>query len=159
MSSLYELTQDALALQEMFEDGAIDEQVLADTLESMGLNEKIENICKVIRNLDAKATAFKEEKARMAKRQSECENGVKRLKTSLLDCLNTINKAKIDAGLFTVTKSKSTSVKIVNDSEIEELYLEPQPPKINKTEIGKALKNGLTVKGAELVESEHIRIR
>lgn len=159
MSSLYELTQDALALQEMFESGEIDEQVLADTLEGMGLYDKVENICKMIRNLDAKAMAFKEEKDRMAKRQSECENGVKRLKNSLLECLSSLDKPKVEAGLFTVSKSKTKSVKITNEAEIDEFFLKPQPPKIDTAGIGKALKNGIEVKGAELVESEYIRIR
>ncbi len=159
MANLYELTQNALALQEMFEGGEIDEQVLADTLEGMGLNEKVENICKVIRNLDAKATAFKEEKDRLAKRQSECENGVKRLKNSLLECLTSLDKQKIEAGLFTVSKSKTKSVKIINESELDEFFLKPQPPKIDTTGISKALKSGIEVKGAELVDSEYIRIR
>lgn len=157
--NLYELTQNALAIQEMLESGEIDEAVYNDTLEGMGIQEKVENICKVIRNLDAKATAFKEEKERLAKKQSTCENSIKYLKQSLLDHLNAVDKNKIDAGLFTVSKSTSTSVCITNESKIDEFFLEPQPPKINKTEIGKALKSGIKVDGAELVKTEYVRIK
>lgn len=159
MANLYELTQNVLVLQEMLENGEIDDTVYNDTLEGMGVQEKIANICKVIRNLDAKATAFKEEKDRLAKRQAACENGIKRLKESLLTHLNALDKNKVDAGLFTVSKSSSTSVRINDENKIDEFFLEPQPPKINKAEIGKALKNGIKVDGAELVKTEYVRIR
>ena len=66
MPSLYELTLQAQYLQELLESGDIDETAFADTLEAMDVDTKIENICKVIRNLDADAKAFKEEKDRLA---------------------------------------------------------------------------------------------
>ena len=157
--NLYELTQNVQYLQNLFEDGEIDEQTLNDTLEGMGVEEKVENICKVIRNLDAKASALKAEKDRLAKKQSVCEHGVKRLKESLLNHLNSLDKKKVDAGVFTVSKSSTKSVKITDESAIDEFFLEPQPPKINKAEIGKALKNGIKVRGAELVDSEYVRIK
>lgn len=159
MPSLYELTQNVLMLQDMLESGEIDEAIFNDTMDAMGVAEKAENICKMIRNLDAKATAYKDEKDRLAKRQSECENAIKRLKESLLNHLNAVDKKKLDAGLFTVSKSKSTSVKITDESKIDEFFLEPQPPKILRTEISKALKSGVEVDGAELVENEYVRIR
>ena len=159
MASLYELTQNALYLQDMLESGEIDDTVYNDTLEGMGIQEKAENICKVIRNLDAKAKSYKEEKDRLAKRQSECENGVKRLKESLLMHLNALNKSKLDAGLFTVSKSKTKSVKITDADYLHSSYLEPQPPKINKKKIAEDLKSGLDVAGAEYVETEYVRIR
>lgn len=157
--NLYELTQNALVLQNMLESGEIDETTYADTLEGMGISEKAENICKVIRNLDAKATAYKEEKDRLAKRQSECENGIKRLKESLLMHLNALDKNKLDAGLFTVSKSKTKSVKITDEKWLHESYLEPQPPKINRKKIADDLRSGLDVAGAEFVENEYVRIR
>ena len=159
MPSLYELTQDALALQDMFENGDIDEQTLSDTLEAMGIEEKAENICKVIRNLDAKAKAYKEEKDRMAKRQKECENGVNRLKESLLLHLNTLKKPKLEAGLFTVSKSMSKKVEITAEHWLDEKYLDPQPPKVNKTRITEDLKNGIEVAGAKFVENEYLTIK
>ena len=159
MASLYELTQNALVLQEMLENGEIDEDVYKDTLDGMGIENKAENICRVIRNLEAKSTAYKEEKDRLAKRQSECENGIKRLKESLLMHLNTLDKNKLEAGLFTVSKSKTKSVKITDEKWLHKSYLEPQPPKINKKKIADDLRRGLDVAGAEFVENEYVRIR
>ena len=157
--NIYELTQQALMLQEMLESGEIDDQTFADTIEAMGVAEKAENICKVIRNLEAKAAAYKAEKDRLAKRQKECENGVEKLKDSLLWHLTMMDSKKVDAGLFTVTKSSTKSAGITDETLIPDDYLKPQPPTVDKAQILKDLKEGKTVAGAELVVSEYVRIR
>ena len=157
--NLYELTQGAFQLQEMLESGEIDEQTFTDTLEAMGVQEKAENICKMIRNLEGKASAYKVEKDRLAKRQSECENGVKRLKDLLLMHLNTLDKAKMDAGLFSITKCATQSANIVDEGSLPECYLTPQPPKVDKKQILDDLKAGVAVAGAELSNTEYLRIR
>lgn len=157
--TLYELTQNALALQEMLESGEIDETVFSDTLEGMGTEEKVENICKVIRNLDAKAKALKEEKERIASKQTTAENGVKRLKESLLIHLQALNKKKVDAGLFTVSLSSTTSVAITQPDWVHSDYLIPQDPKIDRKKIAEDLKNGKEVAGAELQKTEYVRIK
>lgn len=157
--NLYNLTQNALLLQEMLESGEIDEQTFADTLEAMGIEEKAENICKVIRNLEAKAAAYKAEKDRLAKRQSECENGVKKLKESLLMHMAVLDKPKLEAGLFSITKCSASSAKIVDEGSLPEMYLTPQPPKVDGRQILADLKAGIAVPGAEISESPYLRIR
>lgn len=157
--NLYELTQNAMNLQNMLESGEIDEEIFNDTLSSMGIEEKAENVCKMIRNLEARAAAFKEEKDRLAKRQSQCENGAKRLKESLLIHLTALDKTKMDAGLFSVTKCATTSANIVDENSIAPNYLVPQPPTIDKRQILADLKAGMAVPGAELSKTEYVRIR
>lgn len=157
--SLYNLTQDALQLQEMLESGEIDEQIFNDTIEAMGIAEKAQNICMVIRNLEAKATAYKQEKDRLAKRQSECENGIKRLKDSLLTHMTLLDSPKLDAGLFSITRCATQSANIVDEKALPETYLTPQPPKVDKRQILEDLKAGVEISGAELSRSEYLRIR
>lgn len=159
MTSLYELTNAAYALQVMLESGDIDEQTFNDTLEAMGGNEKIENCCKVIRNLESQAAMFKAEKDRMAERQKTAENGVKRLKQSLLDYLVACDTKKQSAGLFTVSVGVSKSVNITDEKALADVYLIPQDPKVDRTAISNALKAGCEVAGAEMVENPYIRIR
>lgn len=159
MASLYELTQQALLVQEMLLSGDIDEDTFRDTVDSLDINTKVENICKVIRNLEADAKMFKEEKDRLAARQKAAENGAKRLKELLLYHLNSTNKTKVDAGVFKVSKRSVQSVVITDTGSIPLDFLEEQLPKINKAEILKELKEGHRVEGAELSESEYVTIR
>ena len=159
MASLYELTQDAALLQEMLENGEIDEQVFNDTLDGMDIDTKIENICKVIRNLDANATAYKAEKDRLAAKEKAAKNGIERLKESVLNYMLTVNKKKVEAGVFTVSSGVSKSVEIIYEDMLDEKFFIPQPDKVDKTAITKAIKAGEEVSGARLVEKPFVTIR
>ena len=159
MTSLYELTQQALYLQDLLQSGDIDEDTFADTLESLDIETKIENICKVIRNLEADAKAFKEEKDRLAAKQKVAENGVKRLKESLLMHLQVTEQKKVQSGLFKVSVGASKAVEIFDERALLDDYLEPQPDKINKTRIAEDLKLGIEVAGARFVENQYVTIK
>lgn len=158
MPSLYEMTQDAAMLQELLESGEIDEQTYADTLDSMDIDTKVENICKMIRNLEAKAAACKVEKERFAEKEKAASNGVARLKESLLTYMLTVDQKKVEAGVFTVSKRASKSVEIDYEDMLDEKYFIPQPDKIDKTAITKDIKAGVEVSGARLVERPYIVI-
>lgn len=54
--------------------------------------------------------------------------------------------------------SKTQSVEIINEEDIPQDYID-FTPKINKTEIKKALKDGVEIKGVVLTENIGVRIR
>jgi hypothetical protein len=161
--NLYELSVNYAQLQEMIENEEIDAELLSDTLEAIndGIEEKFENISKLIKNLESEVKAFKEEEERLASRRKTKENKIKWLKDYLLQSLEMTNKTKVTAGTFTVRKQKNpTSVVIKDKSKLPEKFLIPQEPKENKKAILEALKNGETVDGAELApETYHVRIQ
>lgn len=159
MPSLYQLTNDVMMLQDLLEEGVIDESTYADTVESLGVADKVESICMVMKNLEHKAAAYKAEIDRMTQRKKTLENGVERLKQSLVEYMSVAEVKKVEAGLFTVSLGKSKSVNIVDEAAIPCAFLVEQPPKIDKTAIGKALKAGEAVQGAELVEKPFTTIR
>ena len=159
MASLYEMTQDVLYLQSLLEDGDIDEQTYHDSVESMCVDGKIKNICGMMKNLEAKAAAYKAEEDRMAKRRRTIENSIGRLKDSLLNFMLCSNSKKVEAGVFTGGLGSSTSVNVTDASHIPDEYLTPQPPKIDKTALGKALKAGKEIEGVELVKNSYVTIR
>lgn len=157
--TLYELTQDALALQELLDSGEITDEIFNDTLEAMEADTKVENVCKMIRIFEAKAEACKKEKDRLAANEKTATNAVKRLKDSLTNYMNTVHKKKIEAGTFTVTQCSSQSLDILYEDMIDEEFLIPQPCKIDKTGITKAIKEGREIAGAVLVDKPYIRIK
>lgn len=159
MSSLYDLTNEALALQEMLESGEIDEQAFKDTLEAMDIDVKIENICKMVRNFEADAAAYKAEKDRLAAKEKTANNAVSRLKDSLLMYMTALDKKKVEAGTFTVSVGTSKSVQVVYEDMLDERFFIPQPSKIDKKAITDAIKAGEDIFGAELVEKPYVTIR
>lgn len=159
MPSLYQLTHDLEQLQLLLEDGIIDDAIFNDTVEGLDIEGKVEGICMVMKNLEHQAEAYKAEIDRMTARKRTLENGIARLKNSLMHYMNVSCNRKVEAGLFTVSLGSSKSVSIVNERLIPSAYLVEQSPKVDKTAISKALKAGETVEGVELVENQHVVIR
>lgn len=159
MANLYEMTQAATMLYDMLQNEEIDEYTVNDTIESMGADEKVENYCKIIKQFQADADMFKAECDRIAARKKTAENAIERMKTALLDFMQASKQEKIKAGTFSVSTATTKAVNIIDETQIPEQYLKPQPAKIDKAEISKALKNGEIVAGAELIENKGVRIR
>ena len=69
-------------------------------------------------------------------------------------------KTKFKSGVFKFSIQKNpVSVNITNKKILPKDYLIPQPPKVNNTTLKKALKDGIEVPGAELKQTEGLRIR
>lgn len=159
MSTLYELKNDFQKVQALIEDGG---EGLQDTLESieLAIEDKLENIGKVIRNLEAEAKAFKEEEQRLGDRRKSIENNIKHLKQYAENAMIVTGDKKIKAGLFTFSIQKNpASVSVFNDVIVPEKYYVPVDPRLDKKKIKEDLKNGESIPGAELKQSESLRIR
>lgn len=159
MSSLYELTSTVAYLQSLLEEGEIDEQTYKDSVESMCVDGKVENIFKVMRNLERKADAFAEEIKRMTARKKTLDNSVQRLKDSVLNYLLVSETKNMDAGVFSVGLRSSKSLKVWDDSHIPPEFLIPQKPKVDGTALKDAIKNGMVIDGVEIVEKPYIVVR
>ena len=156
--NLYELS---LAFQEV-QNMDLDPEVMKDTLDSIGgtFENKAENMAKLIRNLESDRLAYKEEEDRLKTKRQAVENKLEWLKTYLKDCMKLTGKTKFKSGVFKFSIQKNpVSVNITNKKIVPEDYLIPQPPKVNNTTLKKALKDGIEVPGAELKQTEGLRIR
>lgn len=156
---LYELTADFQTIQSMIEEG---QEGLEDTLESieLAIEDKLENIGKVIRNLESEANAFKEEEKRLADKRRSLENEVKNLKQYAEMQLKATGERKVKAGLFTFAIQKNPPSVVINDEKlIPERFYVPVEPKLDKASLKEMLKEGAEIPGAELVQGEGLRIR
>lgn len=156
--NLYELSITFQEVQNM----DLDPEVMKDTLDSIGgtFENKAENMAKLIRNLESDRLAYKEEENRLKTKRQAVENKLEWLKTYLKDCMKLTGKTKFKSGVFKFSIQKNpVSVNITNKKIIPEDYLIPQAPKVNNTTLKKALKDGIEVPGAELKQTEGLRIR
>jgi|SRR5690625_3057404 len=159
MAKLYELTSDFMQIQEMIEEG---HEGLEDTLESINLaiEEKLENIGKVIKNIEGEVAAFKAEEKRLAERRKTLENEIKNLKLYAEQQLKATGERKVKAGTFTFAIQKNpASVRVEDENMIPKNYFVEVSPKLDKTTIKDLLKNGEKIPGVELVQGESLRIR
>lgn len=156
---LYELNESFQNIQSLIEEG---QEGLEDTLESieLAIEEKLESVGKVIRNLEGEATKFKEEEKRLADRRRSLENNIKYLKQYAENSMLVTGDKKIKAGLFTFALQKNPpSVSVFNDVIVPKKYYIPVDPKLDKTKIKEDLKNGESIPGVELKQGESLRIR
>lgn len=159
MATLYELTAQAKVLYELLQAEEIDEQTYLDTLEAMGTGEKVESYCQVIKQLSADSFMFSNELDRLKARKKAVDNGIERMREALLTFIKESGVDEVKAGTFTVKTAKTQAVNVFDEGKIPAEYLIPQPPKVDKMELKKALKEGNEIEGAELITNESVRIR
>ena len=160
MAKLYELSTGYKNIEYLLENGE-DNEELAAVLNSLSeeIEDKAENIAKLIKNYEADIEAFKTEEKRIAERRRTLENEVKRLKEYLFSNMKLTGKTKFKKGTFSFNIAKNpVSVEIVNQDIIPMDYRELVEV-INKKDILQDLENGKDVQGAILKQGESLRIR
>lgn len=152
--NLYQIDEEIMKCVDM-ETGEIVDAVMLDQLQ-MDRNTKIENIACWIKNLNADVEAFKKEKQTLAERQKAAENRVESLKKYLAYHLA---GQKFSTPRVAISFRKTSSVNITDMSLLSKEYLKFTDPTPDKTAIKNAIKAGVGVAGAEIVEGKSISIR
>lgn len=140
------------------ETGEIIEAEMLEKLQ-MERDKKIEGIACWIKNLESDAEALKAQKQTFADRQKAAENKAASLKQFLTKYLD---GQKFSAPTVAISFRKSESVQIDDINAIADFdtnYLKYSEPTADKAAIKKALKEGLAIPGAQLVESQNIQIK
>ena len=114
-----------------------------------------------IKNLDADVLAIKEEEKKLADRRKVKENKAKSVKQFLSDYLQIEEIKKFETARIKLSfrKSESVNVTVAAEKLPSEYYKEKTEYTADKIEIKKALKAGVEIAGAELVESNNLQIK
>jgi hypothetical protein len=166
MGSLYELTKEFMDamdnINDLIEDGLeISEHAYTDTLEmlQMPLEEKVENIVKHMKTLEALADAKKLEAKRLSESASVDLKKAERLKNYMADNLKNAGIKDLQAGVFNLKFRKGTEVVQVDETktpsvdEAPHLYLYQEPKFMGKTDLKKLIKEGQTIPGVSIVRN------
>lgn len=137
------------------ETGEIINQEALDALK-MERNEKIENIACWIKDLRAEAEALKNEREALAYREKVAKNKIASLSGYLA---NQLEGEKFKTPRVLVTYRKSETVEVHDINGVPDEFLIPQPAKLDKVGLKKALKQGAFIAGASIVEHQNIQIK
>ena len=165
MTALYVLAQQYRADSDKLADMELDDQTLADTLESMGgeLELKAENVVMFARNLEVTAAAIKDAEAQMAARRKAMESRSASLKRYVLENMQLAGIQKIEGPLFKLSiRENPTSVEVFEPDLIPLEYMtqpKPPPPAPNKTAIKAAIAAGVDVPGAKVNRTTRLEIK
>jgi hypothetical protein len=163
--SLYELTEQRLALQNKLLSLDFDSETIADTLEgeSTELQAKIEDYGFVIRNMEAFSDAIKAEEKRFADRRKAHEAKVEKIKAWLLHNMQACGISKIDCPAFSISVKTNPPKVIIDDEAVipERFMVVPElpQPSPDKKAIASALKCGELVEGCHIEQAQRIEIK
>ena len=160
--TLYDLKNELLTLLEMAEDPEVDEEVLRDTMEAVTgeLEEKAEGYGCIIKQMEHDAAALAAEIKRLQARKKTVEDNKDKLKARLQDAMVATGQKKIKTNLFSFSIGKNPpALSVTSEEEIPEKYWTVPEPVLDREAVKRDLKAGMAVPGAELTQSESLRIR
>lgn len=150
---LYEINEAILACVDP-ETGEAD----ADKLDELMLmrEEKLEGLALWVKDLKAEADAIKAEEKALAERRQAKERKAESIKAYLEKVLA---GQKFETSRAVCSFRKSQKVEITDIDKIPDDYLRYSAPTPDKVAITAAIKDGLTIEGAELVDSVTMSIK
>lgn len=154
MATLFEIKKEILECIDL-ETGEIIAPEKLETLQ-MDKHEKLRNIAFVALNAAADAKAYEEQEKKFAARKKAAKATVSWAKETLA---RELAGKKMKEAEFSVSYRKSESVEIADINAVPDEFLAPQPPKVDKVGLKKAVKGGAVIDGVTLVEKQNIQIK
>ncbi len=164
MPDLYLLAAEYREAAAKLSDLDLDEQTIADTLESLSgdLEVKAKNVAAFARNLEAPAASIKDAEAQMAARRKAMENRAAGLRRYLLAAMQEAGISKIECPQFALTvKTNPPAVEVFDALMVPAEFMkqpEPPPPAPDKTAIKKAITAGREVPGCRLMQGKRLEV-
>lgn len=171
MANIYELTGELLALMDLLYDEDINEDDLLRACEAveLAIEDKADGYAKILKNMDADIRSIQSEERRLKERRQALEHRQARLKYNLESSMRAIGKTKFKTELFSFGIQKNPAKVEVNNPDAfvkwcqengRDDLLKYRDPEVNKTALKEAImKDGEIIDGAEVVQTEGLRIR
>ena len=161
--NLYELTRE---FESAMANIVIDEETgevsgfeAVDGLDA-AFEDKAEAYAVTIKNLDAEVKALKNERDNLKAREDANRKRMEYMKQHLADSMLAVGKDKISTSKAVLSFRKSMQVNITSDvmvpDDLCKVVIDRKPDKVA---IGKLLKSGEAVPGAELVENMNLQVK
>lgn len=153
MMKLYEINEAILDCVDP-ETGEADAEKLDELM--LMRDEKLENLALWVKDLKAEADAIKAEEKALAERRQAKERKAESIKAYLEKVLA---GQKFETSRAVCSFRKSQKVEITNLDKIPDDYLRYSAPTADKAAIKAAIKDGISIEGAELVDSVTMSIK
>lgn len=168
MGTLYEITNDLAALEDLSESGEISYEDLADTIETVQLDAdaKIDSIASVIKNMRSDAIAIQTEAKRLKERAESKLKAADRLSQYLSMCLARMEMRKWSNEHHKLSFRKSRSLRIENEDALVTYLMDKHPDavkvsevvSVDKNAVKKLIDNREEVQGAVIEENDNLQV-
>jgi len=160
----FELAAQYRQLAELLAERNDDEQVIADTLDSISgpLDERLENLAKMVRNIEAADNGVLQTMENLQARHVALQRAAQRGRQLILDLMRTAGRDRATTALFALAVKKNPPCVVVDCEEALPsqyfIHHEPPPPTPDKKAIAAALKAGTPVPGAHVEQGMRLDI-
>jgi len=156
--SLYNIKNRFIELFEKEEDGELTQEEMNEQGNelALALQNKSVSIIGYARNMESLIEAMKTEEKRMAERRKNAENKYDRFKEYVKTNMEDLGLEKLENELGTLAVRRNpVSVEVYDESLISDEYKkEKVTVTIDRTAIKEAIKSGVSVQGARLVDDK-----
>jgi len=157
--NLYEIAQDYAALAAVDEDGSVDVVAALDAV-SVALEDKCDNIVRVIQTLEAEAMALKAEEDRLAARRKTRESRVKAIRDYVKAAMSAHDIRSVKTKLASISLKDGPPRVVVQDEIMVPVEFTRTVVEIDKAAILDAFKrDGECVPGTTIERSKALTIK
>ena len=160
----FEVAAQYRQLAEMLAEQHDDPQLIADTLDSLSgpLDERLENLAKMVRNVETAARGVEQTIAGLEARHAALSRASQRGRTLIQELMQTARRDKVTTALFSMALRKNPPAVVIDrEQDLPPQYLLQQqapPPAPDKKAIAAALKAGTPVPGAHAEQRVRLEI-
>lgn len=160
MSTIYEITDDVLALMQMMEEDP-DNEVIKDTLEALNgeLDVKAESYCKVIAEFKAREEVLSSTIEKLTQKKQMVSSNINRLNKALFEAMQATGKERIRGDIFHLYIKKNALSLDQVPEKLPKKYLVPQEPKVDRKQLLADIKSGVKVKGVTTKTTQSLIIK
>jgi hypothetical protein len=163
LPALYVLADEYRDAAARLADLDLDEQTVADTLESLSgdLETKAQNVAMFTRSLEATAAAIKAAEQAQRQRREAIERRAAALREYIARCMQSAGVQRIEAPMLRLSFRKSSAVVIDGEDLIPVRFMrtpEPVRPTPDKKAIAEAINAGQDVPGAHIEARQCLQI-
>ena len=143
------------------EDRQQKEREILDTLESLGLEDKLAAYCFIIGEIKAKKEYWSELKRKCSDQITKCESNISSMRDDVQNALIATGNKKVNVGVHTISLTTTKTLEIDYDKLAKQgspalIY---KPAEIDKTATKKVIQDlGVDVEGVQEIEKTYIRI-
>lgn len=164
--TLYEITRELVFLdnyEEPQEQNGEDRlELFRQALDNLNMKflDKVTNIVKFIKNIEAHREAVAAEAKRLSDRKRSLDNRIEWLKNYVKSCMEATQSEKIKYSLFTISVGKSQpSVEVVDIEKVDAQFIKIKK-EVDKTKILEQMKaTGVIPDGVNILHGTHLIIR
>jgi hypothetical protein len=159
----FELAAQYRRLAEILAEQHDDPQVIADTLDSISgpLDERLENLTKMVRNVETAARGVEQTIAGLEARHAALSRAAERGRRLILELMQAAERDKVTTALFSLAIRKNPPVVVIDrEEDLPPQYLvqHQAPTTPDKKAIAASLKAGTPVPGAHVEQRVRLDI-